>query len=192
MEGIEEVKDLHAHVLLIGFGRFGQLVSQPLLRRGYSLSIIESDAQMIRDAASFGFRVWYGDGTRLDILRNAGAAEAGLIIAATDDREATVKIVELVKHEFPLVPVYARAWDREHAVALMKAGADFQLRETRDSALTLGREALIRLGDSPEEADELVASVRACDDERLTIDLAEGLMAGSDMMHRNTDGAGAH
>ena len=80
----------------------------------------------------------------------------------------------------------------QDAVALMKAGADFQLRETRDSALTLGREALIRLGDSPEEADELVASVRACDDERLTIDLAEGLMAGSDMMHRNTDGAGAH
>src|SRR5690606_17675533 len=105
----EEASSLNANILLIGFGRFGQMVSQPLLKRGYSVSIIDSDAQVIRDAAEFGFRVWYGDGARLDILRNAGAAEASLIIAATDDREATRKITEVVRHEFPLVPVFARA-----------------------------------------------------------------------------------
>ncbi|WP_283179070.1 monovalent cation:proton antiporter-2 (CPA2) family protein [Gemmobacter sp. 24YEA27] len=185
MEGVEEASGLNANILLIGFGRFGQMVSQPLLKRGYTVSIIDSDAQVIRDAADFGFRVWYGDGTRLDILRNAGAAEASLIVAATDDREATLKIVELVKHEFPLVPVFARAWDREHAVALMKADADFQIRETRDSALALGRAALVRLGDTPEEADDLIQDVRTNDIQRLAIDFTEGLAAGAGLIQGN-------
>ncbi|WP_232831692.1 cation:proton antiporter domain-containing protein [Pseudogemmobacter bohemicus] len=187
MEGVGEANGLNANILLIGFGRFGQLVSQPLLKRGYSLSIIDSDAGMIRDAANFGFRVWYGDGTRLNILRNAGAGEASMIVAATDDRDSTLKIVELVKHEFPMVPVFARAWDREHAVALMKAGADFQIRETRDSALTLGREALVRLGDTPEEADDLIQEVRATDQQRLAVDFAEGLAAGASLIQGNKD-----
>lgn len=192
MEGVEEASGLNANILLIGFGRFGQMVSQPLLKRGYTVSIIDSDAQVIRDAADFGFRVWYGDGTRLDILRNAGAAEASLIVAATDDREATLKIVELVKHEFPLVPVFARAWDREHAVALMKADADFQIRETRDSALALGRAALVRLGDTPEEADELIQDVRTNDIQRLAIDFTEGLAAGAGLIQGNKDAPSHH
>lgn len=192
MEVVEEASGLNANILLIGFGRFGQMVSQPLLKRGYTVSIIDSDAQVIRDAADFGFRVWYGDGTRLDILRNAGAAEASLIVAATDDREATLKIVELVKHEFPLVPVFARAWDREHAVALMKADADFQIRETRDSALALGRAALVRLGDTPEEADELMQDVWANDIQRLAIDFTEGLAAGAGLIQGNKDAPSHH
>ncbi|MBJ2149242.1 monovalent cation:proton antiporter-2 (CPA2) family protein [Paracoccus sp. IB05] len=192
MEGVEEASGLNANILLIGFGRFGQMVSQPLLKRGYTVSIIDSDAQVIRDAADFGFRVWYGDGTRLDILRNAGAAEASLIVAATDDREATLKIVELVKHEFPLVPVFARAWDREHAVALMKADADFQIRETRDSALALGHAALVRLGDTPEEADDLMQDVRANDIQRLAIDFTEGLAAGAGLIQGNKDAPSHH
>lgn len=192
MDGVEEASSLNANILLIGFGRFGQMVSQPLLKRGYSVSIIDSDAQVIRDAAEFGFRVWYGDGARLDILRNAGAAEASLIIAATDDREATRKITELVRHEFPLVPVFARAWDREHAVALMKAGVDFQIRETRDSALALGREALIRLGDTPEEAEDLIRQVQAIDVQRLAVDFAEGLAAGASLLDGNKDAPARH
>lgn len=192
LEGVEEASGLTANILLIGFGRFGQMVSQPLLKRGYTVSIIDSDAQVIRDAADFGFRVWYGDGTRLDILRNAGAAEASLIVAATDDPEATLKIVGLVKHEFPLVPVFARAWDREHAVALMKADADFQIRETRDSALALGHAALVRLGDTPEEADDLMQDVRANDVQRLAIDFTEGLAAGAGLIQGNKDAPSHH
>ncbi|MCL4067033.1 monovalent cation:proton antiporter-2 (CPA2) family protein [Pseudomonas sp. GX19020] len=192
LEGVEEASGLNANILLIGFGRFGQMVSQPLLKRGYTVSIIDSDAQVIRDAADFGFRVWYGDGTRLDILRNAGAAEASLIVAATDDPEATLKIVGLVKHEFPLVPVFARAWDREHAVALMKADADFQIRETRDSALALGHAALVRLGDTPEEADDLMQDVRANDVQRLAIDFTEGLAAGAGLIQGNKDAPSHH
>jgi len=192
MEGIEEAKGLSANILLIGFGRFGQLVSQPLLARGYSVSIIETDAQVIQDAGKFGFKVWYGDGARLDILRSAGAAEAALIVAAPNDAEATTKIVELVKHEFPLVPVLARARDRAHAVDLMKAGVDFQMRETFESALAVSRDALIRLGDTPEAADELVASIRGSDTQRLEIEAVEGLYARPDMLHVNAEPKPGH
>ncbi|MBN0720123.1 NAD-binding protein, partial [Pseudomonas aeruginosa] len=92
-------------VLLIGFGRFGQIVSQPLLSHGCSISIIETDPDAIRDAGDFGFKVHYGDGARLDILQVAGAANARLIIVAVDDREASLKIAELVHTSFSQVPV---------------------------------------------------------------------------------------
>lgn len=192
MEGVEEAKDLQASILLIGFGRFGQVVSQPLLARGHTVSIIETDPQMIRDAGAFGFKVWYGDGSRLDILRSAGAAEASLIVVAPDDTDAATKAVELLKHEFPLVPVLARARNRAHALDLIEAGADFQMRETFESAMTVGREALIRLGDTPEAADELVASVRASDVKRLEIQIAEGVDARPDMLHVNANSKPAH
>ena len=177
MDGIEAPQNLTANILLIGFDRVGQIVSQPLLARGYSLSIIETDAGMINEANKVGFKVWYGDGSRLDILRSAGAAEAGLIIAAVDDPEAVTRIVELVKHAFPLVPVLARAHDRQHALELISKGADFQMRETFESALSISREALVRLGDTADDADRLVASVRARDIERLGIEAVEGLHA---------------
>ena len=192
MEGVEEAKDLQANILLIGFGRFGQVVSQPLLARGHTVSIIETDPQMIRDAGEFGFKVWYGDGSRLDILHSAGAADAGLIVVAPDDTDAATKAVELLKHEFPLVPVLARARNRAHALDLIKAGADFQMRETFESALTVGREALIRLGDAPEAADELIASVRARDMQRLEIQIVEGVDARPDMLHVNADPKPGH
>ncbi len=96
--------------LLIGFGRFGHIVSQPLLARGYSMSIIGTD--MIRAAESIGFKVYFGDGARLDILHKAGAGEARAIMVCTDARETTTRIVGLPKHEFPLARVFARAFDR--------------------------------------------------------------------------------
>lgn len=187
MEGVEEARDLSARVLMIGFGRMGQMISQPLLQRGHTISIIDSSAQVIRDASDFGFRVWYGDGARLDILHAAGAANASLIVVAVDHREAATKIVELIKHEFPLVPVLARAFDREHAVALTKAGADHQIRETLESALKLGAEALRRLGDSPEEVEDVMASVRARDAERFALELAGGVRAGVGLILGNKD-----
>jgi monovalent cation:proton antiporter-2 (CPA2) family protein len=191
MDGVEAAKDLQARVLLIGFGRMGQIISQPLLARGHSLSIIETDPQAIRDAGDFGFKVWYGDGARLDILHAAGAAEASLIIAAVGDPAAVTRITELVKHEFPLVPVLARAHDREHALALVKAGADFQRRETLDSAFAISREALLRLGEDPEELDELIASVRDRDMERFAMECVGGIYAGRDLLLGNTEGSAA-
>ncbi|MFN3274231.1 MAG: monovalent cation:proton antiporter-2 (CPA2) family protein [Paracoccus sp. (in: a-proteobacteria)] len=185
MEGVETAHDLAGRVLLIGFGRVGQIVSQPLLARGHSLSIIDTDPQAIRNAQEFGFKVWYGDGARMDILHAAGAHEVSLIIAAAGDREAVTRMVELTKHQYPLVPVLARAFDRAHAQQLIAAGADFQIRETFESALELGREALMRLGDSPEDAAEILNSVRERDRDRFALELAGGVYAGRGLLHGN-------
>ena len=185
LDGVETAADLRGKVLLIGFGRMGQIISQPLLARGHSLSIIDTDAQAIRDAGTFGFKVWYGDGARLDILHAAGAAEASLIVAAAGNPEAVTRIVELAKHEFPLVPVLARAFDREHALELVKAGVDWQIRETFESALAMGREALLRLGDGPADADGLIADIRGRDTTRFQMECVDGIMAGTVMLHGN-------
>lgn len=186
MEGVEAARDLSARVLVIGFGRFGQVVAQPLIARGHTISMIETDAEMIRDAEHYGFKVWYGDGGRLDILHAAGAGEASLIIVAVaGDREATTRMVALIKAEFPFVPVLARAYDREHAIALNHAGVDWQIRETFESAAAMGAEALALLGDSPEEVAEAMAAFRTRDAERRAVELAGGLEAGRGMVQGN-------
>ncbi|WP_022710486.1 cation:proton antiporter, partial [Pseudochrobactrum sp. AO18b] len=150
MDGVEAAENLSGSVLLIGFGRFGQIVSQPLLARGHSIAIIETSTEAIRDAEDFGFKVYYGDGARLDILHAAGAENAKAIVIAVNDAKAASTIAELVRHEFPLVLVLARSIDREHAIELVHAGVDYQMRETFESALTLGGRALVMLGDAPE------------------------------------------
>src|SRR5690606_20396743 len=118
---------LQGRVLIIGFGRFGQIVSQPLLLRGVDVSIIDNDVEMIRAAATFGFKVYYGDGTRLDILHAAGADNAEAILVCVDNPDATRTIVERIKSEFPLTPVLARAYDRGSALQLIREGIDFQI-----------------------------------------------------------------
>ena len=182
LDGVEPARDLSARVLLIGFGRVGQIVSQPLLARGHSLSIIDVDAEAIRSAGEYGFKVWYGDGARLDILHAAGAGDAGLIIAAAGDPHAVTRIVEIAKAEFPMVPVLARAFDREHALELVKAGTDFQIRETFESALVMGREALIRLGDDADLVEEMIANMRERDMNRFALECVGGIFAGRDLV----------
>ncbi|WP_065169956.1 monovalent cation:proton antiporter-2 (CPA2) family protein [Paracoccus sp. MKU1] len=185
LDGVEAAEGLEARVLMIGFGRMGQIVSQPLIARGHSISIIESDPQTIRDADEFGFKVWYGDGARLDILHAAGAGNASLIVAVPGDRQAVTRIVELAKHEFPLVPVIARAFDREHARELIEAGADYQLRETLESAFAMGREALLQLGDDPDAVEEVMAEIRGRDMERFQMECVGGIFAGRDLLLGN-------
>ncbi|AWD22175.1 monovalent cation:proton antiporter-2 (CPA2) family protein [Fuscovulum blasticum] len=190
MDGVEDVTGaggLRGNVLLIGFGRVGQIVGQPLLARGHSISAIDNDTEMIQAAASFGFKVWYGDGARLDILHAAGAGSADLVVVATDKAETTTRIVEMLKHEFPLVPVLARAFDRGHAIELIAKGADYQIRETYESAVAMGREAVLRLGATEEEADELIADARARDRDRLALQSVDGIYAGRDLLLGNRD-----
>lgn len=191
MDGVDPARDLEGRVLLIGFGRFGQIVSQPLLARGHSLSIIDTNPQAIRDAESFGFKVFYGDGARLDILHAAGAAQASLIVVAASDPAAVTRIAELARHEFPLVPVLARAADRRQALELVRHGVAFQIRETFESAMLTGREALVRLGDSPDEVDQTIAAVRARDAERFALQVVGGTMAGKSLLVGNLEQPGA-
>jgi CPA2 family monovalent cation:H+ antiporter-2/glutathione-regulated potassium-efflux system protein KefB len=111
-DGMEAPEDLVGSALIVGFGRFGQIASQPLISQGCSVSIIDTNAQNIRLAEGFGFKVYYGDGTRLDILRAAGAETARAILICVDDPAMAKHIAELAKAEFPLAPVLARARDR--------------------------------------------------------------------------------
>ncbi|MDI3380326.1 monovalent cation:proton antiporter-2 (CPA2) family protein [Xenophilus aerolatus] len=185
MEGIETAHDLMGSVLVIGFGRFGQIASQGVLARGASISIIDSDTEVIRTAGSFGFKVYYGDGGRVDVLHAAGAHRARAILVCIDDRAAATRIAELVKAEFPHAQLLVRAYDREHAMALLKANVDYQIRETFESAMLFSREAILALGATPDEADEAVAEVRRRDTERFSLEAAGGLFAGTAVLFSN-------
>ncbi|MFI0848564.1 monovalent cation:proton antiporter-2 (CPA2) family protein [Mesorhizobium sp. IMUNJ 23232] len=185
LEGVDIADGLTGSVLIIGFGRFGQIASQPLLLRGMEVSIIDNDVEMIQAAADFGFKVYYGDGTRLDILHAAGAHQARAVLICVDKGDTAIRIAELLKSEFPMVPVLARAYDRGTTISLIKAGVDYQLRETFESALSLGGEALSTLGAEADDVAEVLADVRRRDAERLELQLAGGLQAGRGLMKGN-------
>jgi len=177
-EGYERPAGLTGPALVIGFGRVGQVVSQFLLARGYDISIIDNDVEMIDAAREFDFKVYYGDGTRLDILHASGAGHARVVLVCVDKAEDAARITELLKSEFPLVPVLARAADRRASMALIRAGADVQVRETFESAALLGAAALERLGTAPAEVAEISARIRERDQQRLQLELVGGLDAG--------------
>jgi len=178
MDGVEAVSEHTANVLIIGFGRVGQIASQGVLARGASLTIIDHDTQVIRDTAEYGFKVYYGDGSRPEVLHAAGAHQACAVLVCIDDKAAATRIAENAKHVCPQAQVIIRAYDREHAVELAKAGADVYVRETFESAMVLGREAVLATGASVEEADEVMARVRRRDAERFELEVAGGLFAG--------------
>ena len=178
-DGVDAAQDLTGDVLVIGFGRVGQVVSQPLLARGFGISIIDNDVEMIEAAAEFGFKVYYGDGARLDILHAAGAADASLVAVCVDKPAAATRIVELLKAEFPLARILVRSFDRQHAVELVQLGAEYQVRETFESAMLMGRKALTLLGVEPEEAAEILDAARRRDADRFQVDLVEGVRGGT-------------
>ncbi|MET0311075.1 MAG: monovalent cation:proton antiporter-2 (CPA2) family protein, partial [Burkholderiaceae bacterium] len=185
LDGVDVAKDLSGTVLVIGFGRFGQIASGLLLARGIDTVIIDDDTDMIRSAANFGFKVYYGDGRRLDVLHASGAATAQSILVCVDGKDTINHIVELCKREFPLTPVLARAFDRQHASELIKRGVTYQLRETFESAIAFGREMLVEMGTNEVEADEIIEDVRSRDAERLELQLVSGLQAGRSLMRGN-------
>lgn len=185
MDGIDVAEGLTGTVLIIGFGRVGQVMSQLLLARGVEVSIIDTDTEMIRSAEEFGFKVYYGDGTRLDVLHSSGAATAKAIGVCVNEQASTDKIVELVKSEFPNAELLVRSFDREHALKLITNGVDKQVRETFESALMLGGLALRSVGASEAEAAEIIADIRRRDAERFKLEVVGGLAAGAKLLHSN-------
>jgi glutathione-regulated potassium-efflux system protein KefB len=185
-DGVEEARDLEGRVLFIGFGRFAQLVSQSLLARGVDISLIETDVEMIQVAGTFGFKVYYGDGARLDVLRASGAARAEAILICVDKPETTDRIVALVKSEFPHAKVFARSFDRGHSMRLVKAGVEYQIREQYESSLTFSGAVLRELGCSDFEIAETIEDVRDRDAERFELQLAGGIAAGRGLWRNNT------
>jgi monovalent cation:proton antiporter-2 (CPA2) family protein len=186
-DGVEAPDGLSGSVLIVGFGRFGQIACQPLLARKCSITIIDDDAEMIRAAETFGFKVWFGDGTRLDILKAAGAGTARAVLIATDKKETTTRIAKLVRHEFPNAVVLARAWDRAHALELIREGVDHQMRELFHSALALGSEVLDVLGVDPDEIAEIAEGVRKRDAERLALQMTGDIYSGKSLIIGNAE-----
>ena len=178
----DDFSDARGSVLVIGFGRFGQIVSQCLLAEAIDVTTIDNDPEMIQDAAGFGFKVYYGDGTRLDVLRAAGAGDARLIAVCIDNGEAASRVVDLVQAEFPGTKLYVRSFDRRHTLQLIAKGVDFELRETYESALVFGRSTLEALGIDSERAAATEQFVRSRDLDLLAVQQAEGLSAGADLL----------
>lgn len=185
LEGIEEARNLRERVLIIGFGRFAQVVSQPLLARDVDVSIIDHDVEMIQAAGNFGFKVYFGDGSRLDVLRASGAADAETILVCVDKPETADRIVELVRAEFPLTKLFVRAYDRGHSLRLIQAGVEYHIRETFESALKFGEQVLIDLGFNADDVAETIEDVRRRDAERLTLQMTGGITAGRGLMRGN-------
>lgn len=185
MDGIDAADDLKGTVLIIGFGRVGQVMSQLLLARGVDVAIIDVDTEMIRSAEDFGFKVYYGDGTRLDVLHASGAATATAIGVCVDKQDAVDKIVEIAQSEFPNATLLVRSFDREHALKLIQKGVDNQMRETFESALLLGGMALKAVGASEAEVAEITADIRRRDADRFKLEVVGGLAAGAKLLHGN-------
>jgi len=180
----ENFEGVHGSVLIIGFGRFGQVVCQLLLNQGVDVTIIDNDVEMIEAAERFGFKVYYGDGTRLDVLRSAGAERARLICVCVEKQEAATRIVELCHSSFPLARLYVRAYDRVHALDLLEHGAHYQMRETFESAITFGRAALTELGLTPDRVAEIAEDIRQRDRERFALQQqGQGPLAGKDKLY---------
>jgi len=186
IDGVDRAKGLRERVLIIGFGRFAQVVAQPLLARDVDVSIIDMDVEMIQAAGNFGFKVYYGDGSRLDVLRASGAEGAETILICVDKPETADRIVELVQAEFPLTKLFVRAYDRGHSIRLIKAGVEFHIRETFESALAFGEHVLKDLGFSEDVARDTIEDVRRRDEERLTLQVTGGLQAGRSLWRNNT------
>jgi glutathione-regulated potassium-efflux system protein KefB len=182
----DDFSQARGSVLIIGFGRFGQIVSQAFLAQNVDVTTIDNDVQMIQSAGRFGFKVYYGDGTRLDVLRAAGAGRARLIAVCIDNKDAATRIVELVKAEFPFAKLFVRSYDRRHTLELLSKGVDFEMRELFESALAFGGKALEALGIDEKTARAAIEDIRLRDRERLALQQAGGMYAGLDVLHRPT------
>lgn len=182
MADIDAARDLKGRMLVIGFGRFGQIASQAMLAKGVNLTVIDNDPVRIRDAARYGFKVFFGDGTRLDALRHSGAGDADAIMVCIDDPKAARQIVELAQHAFPQAKLLVRTCDRGHAVQMIRAGVDYQIRETVESAYLMGTAGLRVLGFAEADITEVAEDIRRRDGERLSEQVQGDAMSGRDRL----------
>jgi len=179
----EDFEGAGADVLMIGFSRFGQIAAQILLAGGREVTVIDHSTDRVRQAASFGFRIYFGDGTRKDVLRAAGIERAKIVAICTQGKGATDRIVDLVQSEYPNATLFVRSYDRIHTLALRAKGVQHDVRETFESALVFGRETLEELGVEPDDALAISDDIRRRDVARLELQAAEGIAAGRHMLH---------
>jgi CPA2 family monovalent cation:H+ antiporter-2 len=178
----EDFDGAGADVFMIGFSRFGQIAAQILLAGGRSVTIIDYTADRIRQASNFGFRIYFGDGTRKDVLEAAGIRQAKIVAVCTHTRETTDRIIDLVQSEYPNVRIFARSYDRIHSLALRARGVEYELRETLESGLLFGQRTIEALGVPMDEAIAIAEDIRARDEARLQLQQAQGIAAGREFL----------
>ncbi len=149
-----------APILIAGFGRYGQIVARVLLAQGQACTVLDHDAEMIEAARQFGYRVFYGDATRLDLLRTAGAAQARVLVLAVDNVEQSLKIVDLARAHFPQLEIVARARDVTHWNQLRDRAVMLVQRELFESSLLSARSVLELMGQTPEAAVSITQRFR--------------------------------
>ncbi len=150
-------------VIVAGFGRFGQIATRLLLANNFKVVLLESSIEQIEILRRFGWRVHYGDASRIDLLRTAGADKAKLLLVAIDDRDKAIEMVQGAHDAFPNLTIFARAFDRRHAYELIKTPGVSVERETFESALNYGRRALLKLGLSERRANRAASLFREQD-----------------------------
>jgi monovalent cation:proton antiporter-2 (CPA2) family protein len=163
-----------ANALIIGYGRFGQTVAQMLVAGNIPVTLIDTDIEMIDIAERFGAKVYFGDGTRLDVLRQAGAADAELILFCMDGDQIGPDMVEAVHEAFPNATLYVRSYDRRGVIRLKGSPASYVVREVMESAVKMARLALEGLGLERADIERAEAMYRAHDKERLRIQIDAG------------------
>jgi CPA2 family monovalent cation:H+ antiporter-2 len=179
----EDFDGAGADVLMIGFSRFGQIAAQILLTGGISVTIIDHSAERVRSAAKFGFRLYFGDGARKEVLEASGIRRAKIVAVCTNKRAITDRIVDLIQSEFPEARLYVRSYDRNHTLGLRARGVEYELRETFESGLRFGKQTLQGLGLDEDRAADILDDVRRRDEARLALQAVEGAQAGRDQWH---------
>ena len=183
LEAFDETKP---QVLVVGFGRFGMIVAQMLMAEGLRIVAIDNNVNRIAAARKSGLPVYYGDATRSDVMHAAGADDALLIALCVENEQVMAQAIDVIKEHFPKAAIYCRATDRAHAKELAERQVDFHIRETFESGITFGREALDHLGISTERVQEIEADVRQEDLERLVHRISVGEAAAGSPLNRIT------
>ncbi len=161
--GMDDIADNQNPVIIVGFGRFGQVVGRMLMANKITPTLIDNNPEQLERVRRFGYKSYYGDALRLDVLRSAGAAQAKLIVLSMADRETINQAIELIRREFPNLKIFARAYDRGHAMHLIDNRVDGFSRETFASALELAKDALMEFGFTSWQAQRLSETFRQFD-----------------------------
>jgi monovalent cation:proton antiporter-2 (CPA2) family protein len=171
--------------IIAGHGRFGMTIGRVLNAQGLRSTVLDIDSSQVEVLRKFGFKVFYGDALRMDLLEAAGAKEARLLVIAIDDKEKIVELVKIAKQNYPNLKILARVYDRSHAYEVLREGVDDVYREVFGSSMDLARDALVSLGKHPHEAERAIRffrkhdgkmlrkSAQHADDQSKLIDLAK-------------------
>ncbi|MHB8621805.1 MAG: monovalent cation:proton antiporter-2 (CPA2) family protein [Sulfuricaulis sp.] len=163
-KAFDKIEAREHRVIIAGFGRFGQMIARTLSMKKIAITVLEASFEQVDFVRKYGNKIYFGDASRLDLLRAARVDLAEVFVLAIDDVEASIKTAEMVKKHYPHLKIYARARNRVHAYRLMDVGVDKLIRETFLSSIELARDVLVALGHSEAEANEAVRRFREHDE----------------------------